>query len=526
MNPTAKLPPGPGPVPQPPIADVRSCDAWLARARLADAHQACASFVSLLDELEDSPPPAGTYLRILERLRPPMLAALEQQQKKFASRPLPLAPAEASAFLQACDLWLAMLRAWRTLVRASKQELHELAGERPLLASRILECSAGLIASHFAGRQEVDERVWHWVHQSYAFAEGLHVAEEDVDGRAGEPSSCMAFYAELLLVSLAHPYRLSQRELAWTWRWARRWSSKARLWRAAEHGGGYAVDLDGCTGPAWTRAGEPGGALRFIECSEVALSIRKRIKKLAEGVDPAVLGLGRDCSRPAAEELLQSLLRCWSDAPPVRQFPRRPSSTPVQICCGFSSLFEAVAGVPFDNSAKQWQYSRRSAEEIHIFQRAIDIEKAAPRSVTPEQWQAADESANGFRLRRSGAGQRLAHRQLVALQPNGSPKAVLAEVRWLFESRDHALHVGVRALPGLPQACAVRVPSDDASLAEGWSPAFIIPAGVEQDASLVLPIAWFQPGRTLELRRDESMRVVHLRDLLDRGHDFDRATFE
>ena len=165
---------------QPLIASVHDCEDWLARARLADPHQACSSFVSLLDELEDAPPPGADYVRMLERLRPPMLAALAEQQKRFAGRPLPLAPTEAAAFVQAIDLWLAMLRAWRTLVRASRKDLPELADERPLLASRILECSTGLIASHFAGRQEVDESVWHWVHQSYAFAEGLRVTEEEV----------------------------------------------------------------------------------------------------------------------------------------------------------------------------------------------------------------------------------------------------------------------------------------------------------------------------------------------------------
>jgi cyclic-di-GMP-binding protein len=521
----------PGPVSQPLIADVHSCEQWLSRARLADPHQACASFVMLLDELEDAPPAGTTYLQILERLRPPMLAALVEQQKRFAARPLPLGPAEAAAFVQAIDLWLAMLRAWRTLVRASKKEAPRTAGvrvgvsladDRPLLSSRILECSAGLISAHFAGRQDVDESVWHWVHQSYAFAEGMRVTEEEI---AGQGASCMAIYAELLLVSLAHPYSLSQRELAWTWRWAKRWSSKVKLWRAAENGGGYAVDLDGCAGPAWTRAGEPGGALRFIECSEVARSIRRRLRKLGQGVEPVVLGLGRDCTRPAAEDLLRSLLRCWTDAPIVRQFPRRPATDAVQLWSGFASIHEAVSGKPFESAAKHWQYNRRAAEQIHIFQRAIDVDYSAPRAAPAESWEAVDESANGFRLRRGSVGQRLAHRQLVALQPGGSQKPLLGEVRWLFESRDHSLDVGVKALPGLPQACAVRVPTADTSRPPEWSPAFLVAAGGAEPDTLVIPIAWFQPGRPLELRSTDSTRVIHLEALIDRGNDFDHVRF-
>ncbi len=78
------------PVSRPVIEDARSCDQWLARAALGDSRQACATFVGLLDELEDRPPAAGAFVEILDRLRRPMRTALDDQMRRLSSRPLPV----------------------------------------------------------------------------------------------------------------------------------------------------------------------------------------------------------------------------------------------------------------------------------------------------------------------------------------------------------------------------------------------------------------------------------------------------
>jgi hypothetical protein len=507
--------------PRPQLQDARNCDEWLARAALADPHQACSSFVSLLDELEEAPPSSAYRVLMLEKLRGPMRSVLEQQEKRFAARPLPLNPMEEAAFVQACDLWLAALRAWRELLNQACADA-QLEAARPLLAFRVLECAAGLTGAYFAARREVDATVWHWVHQSYAQAETLRLAETGVD-KPGESSTCAALYASVLLLALAHPYGLSQRELGWARRWARRWAPKVKLWRAAENGGGYGVDLEGCAPPAWTRAGEPGASLRYLQCSEVARSIRKRLKKLAEGVHPSELGLGRDCTRPAAEPLLALLLRCWTDTPFVRQFPRRPVQGSVHLAWGFSGIHRALSPELIRNHAKPWEYSRRSTEQLQIFQRAIEMEQRTESGCAMEVWEELDESANGFRVRRRSVGMRLAHGQLIALRPQNSTQLILCDVRWLYENRERALHAGLRALPGLPQACSVRETSEEEWRTSSWSPAFLL-AGTGGNASLVLPVGWFQPRRTLELRHDGTHSITML-SLLDRGHDFDRVSF-
>src|SRR5439155_23092814 len=106
---------------QPRLADLTSCEDWLARAALAGMPHACSALLTLLEEIEAHPPRHSPYVQILERLRYPVMHAEAEQAKGFAGKPLPLNHSEAAAFVQANGLWAAMLRAYE-IGRASCRE--------------------------------------------------------------------------------------------------------------------------------------------------------------------------------------------------------------------------------------------------------------------------------------------------------------------------------------------------------------------------------------------------------------------
>jgi hypothetical protein len=494
------------------VNDVRSCEEWLSRAALGDPREACAAFIGLLDDLEDAPPAPEACLAILEHLRHRLAGALEEQTLRFGARPLPLAHSEDAAFTQVTDLWLALLRAWQRLHAA-----RGLAAERALIALRATQGAAGLVSAQFAARREVEPAHWRWLHQCYAHAERHHLAEAEIPG---EPT-CTAVYAATMLLALAHPYGLGQRELTWTRRWAERWAPKVELWRSAENGGGLAVNLEGACGPTWTPAGVPG-ALRFMDCSEVGRSIRRRRRRLAEGADPADLGLGRDCQRPAVDDLLASLARCWSDAPQVRQFPRRAQASRAEVALGLPAIYHAISGAPLASPGEAWGYSRLEADQLHVFQRALGHESPHRTAPVVEAWQTVDESANGFQVTRAGPGSRIAHCQLVALRPAGGSKFILCEVRWLKRHADGSLAAGVKALPGIAQPCAVR--STRAADGVPWSPGFLLPVAEGVAPTLVIG-SELCGARELELRLEGQRLKIALGALRHRAFDFDWVEF-
>ena len=530
------------PASKPVLWDVRSCEEWLARATLADSRHACSAFLSLLDELEDAPPRHAPYLQILERLRDPVLMAQEENTKRFAAKALPLGHVESVAFSQACDLWTVLLRAYRKLLRAAlKGSRPELAASVPLLCERAIEYTGELIGVHFLARREVGEDLWHWLHEAYALAERRGIADVAVaEPRSRMPSSstCTAAYVRLLMLELAHPYGLKERELTWARRWTRRWAEKARVGPEprSESGRGYRIDLLGATGPQWhggqdgqDRLGEgpTSEAVRHLDFAEVAHSIKWRLKKLEQGVLPAELGLGRDCIQPAAGELLGALLSSWTRPPKSRQFPRHVAHTAAELASGMAQIHAVLGGEAIMEDIRSWDYTRRDVERLHTFQHTVEFEaRRGPAVPSVEQWSTLDESASGFRLHRRGPGARLAHRQLVALRPQGAQQFILCELRWLIQSPDQTLTVGARALVGLAQPVSVRPLSEDPAKLSPFSHALVLPVARDLPASIVLPGGWHQPGRTLDLLAEGTVRHIRLAELLARGYDFDHARFE
>ena len=515
------------PVAQPRLQDLKGCEDWLGHATLADPGRAVSAFLMLFDELEDAPPRHAAYLQILERLRAPIRSVQEEQAKRFAGKPLPLGHAENAALVQSCDLWLALLRAYRLLWKAAlKGRQPELAPSLALLCQRVLSCNAALIGVHQLARREVGANLWQWLHEAYAIAEARGVAAAAVADDADE-ITCAATYAQPLLAQLADPYRLSAAETDWLRRWIARWARKVRLGREASVQGSHAVDLAGNAGATWMGPGEVSESLRFLDLSAVGRSVTKRIHRLATGAQPAELGLGHDCTAPAARELLRLLARAWLGAPEVRPARRGPAS-PAKLASGFAVIHHAIGGKPAEKGADPWDYSRRDAEQLHIFQRAIDVAARRQRQAHEpelEEWESFEEFARDFRLRRRGQGARIALRQLVALRPETVPQFILCEVHALVEHEEHALALSVRALPGFVRACSVRRAADSASDRETSSPALLLSGTQDLFDSLVLPIGWYQGGCVLELQNGTETRRIKLFGLLARGSDYERVNF-
>ena len=88
------------------------------------------------------------------------------------------------------------------------------------------------------------------------------------------------------------------------------------------------------------------------------------------------------------------------------------------------------------------------------------------------------------------------------------------------------LFAGIRLLPGLPAATAVR-PTGLNVMGAKYVQAISLTAVAALNAppSLVLPSGWFKPKRVVEVYVEGHVRV-RLIELLDRGSDYERCAYE
>ena len=511
----------------PALADGKAAEAWIANAALVDPRQACHELTALLERLEETPPRERAYLDILERLRDPIQVAQTEHSKKFTGRPLPLRDVESGAFDQVYDLWMAFARAYRRLLGAAVDGRDaELLPHAALLAERTLESIASVITAHYRSRREVDGELWQRLHEAYQIAEAFGLAKTAVPikKKPATAASPAQVYVRTLLMEIGNPYAISARDFQWVRRWAGLWAHKVELGLALDAAQGYAVDLAGAAPPSWTRLESAAPTTRFLDTTQLKRSIKGRLKKLEQGAEPEALGLGRDVVQPDASRLLAHLYRGWLEAPMSRQFTRRLAPGRTELLSGFDTIHVALTGRVFKGAARHWDYSRRDAEQLAIYGAVAEGSSAVP-GVTTETWETLDESANGFRLRRKDAGERLSHHQLIGIKPQGARTFILSEVRWLTVGIDGALVIGAQALPGLAQGVAVRPTWSGEGTPDPYVQGFVLPAMPGASPSLVLPSGWYQSGRDLEVKTEDELVRVHLGALLQRGYDFDRAAF-
>lgn len=530
---------------QPPLfVDLPQCEAWRAKLPLTNPVQAQAQLLRQLHLLNRYTVAADVRLSLLEALREPIRFVQEESAKKFAGKPLPLAPPEQAALDSTHSLWDAQWQAYLRCVAAcfeSPQPFAALACQRALAAQvddYLDQVRAGQLP-----------RVGHWqgLHRSLAAAEALGVTNAVVeDGlRASHPVSPVATYAEGILLSAASLHELTPRQQGWVAGWARRWGGKITLHATPPAIESRALPLcvDLASDAPASYKPLPGATVRFLDTTALRKSLKARIERLAKGDPedtPARLGLGESCVQPACGELLRRIYPRWVKGGVLRRAERQTQKNAgCRFVVGVDAIHYYVSGrqafkSPGGASAEEL---RRQREELATFGRVADRfmdEYSRNHGYQLENWEIdedwgiQDQSASGLRLVRplKQPGGRLSVGQLVAVQLANASGLTLGMVRWAQVS-DSLLLTGIQLFPGKPYPVAVRGTGVMAAR-EPYRPGFLLPAiaALNQPASIVLPPASFKPERIVEASADGGSGEYKLKALLDRGADFERAACE
>ncbi len=182
-----------------------------------------------------------------------------------------------------------------------------------LIGQRVLWCTGQKMIAYYQAYQDVREREWKLLHGVYALVEDRGVAGDEVahPDHKSRQTTCTETYAQVLLIDLANPGKLTPRQIELISIWLERWTPKVSIGRTpAAAGEGVApltVDLSAAAGAS--RRTPEGDTTRVLDIHELGSSVRKRVGLLRKGETPAALGLGEDVTAPLAESLLTMLYR-------------------------------------------------------------------------------------------------------------------------------------------------------------------------------------------------------------------------
>ncbi|MDE2600624.1 MAG: hypothetical protein KGL40_13480 [Rhodocyclaceae bacterium] len=518
----------------PAFMTAEECRTWLAAQPLASTVQMQSQLQRQIGLLNRTPVSGGERLSILETLREQLYRTQEECQARFARRPIPLALPEQAAFDSSQATWRAFADGYIRCLESLLAGDHSVQNKAAQITERILSTLVDMQTDIYRSSSVPPADHWHQLHQCIDVAEQLGVTTEQVKDRLRNPDrpvSAESTYAEAFLLHSSSPYELSQRQMAWVVRWARRWSSKVSLHNAVvdekSPAAPFFVALDSMEPASHKRIRE--GKVRVLDTAGLRRSLKKRMLGLSKGESPTSLQLGDDCTQPATEQLLMRIYGRWCKDIAPRKHERRPSTANCKVHCGTESAHRVfLAGKPFNlPGVADMDKLRREREQMATLGRPVEAVKlqSADLSSESEDWKILDESASGMRLLRTQGKARISVGTLLTLQVSGVANPMLASVRWAVVNKDGAAEIGVQMIPGQAEALAIGGRQAGAK-AMSYERALLLPAvaALKEGSSLILPAGWFEVGRILELH-DGKTHNVRLGQPLERGRDFDRVTF-
>lgn len=523
---------------------------WLATVPMANAVQAQSMLLRQLSLLHRYSLPGAERFAVLETLRGPLCEVQDDASRKFAGKPLPLAPHEQAALETSLAVWLELALGYlRCLdescggLSVSRAELTwqrdkfggdtKLATQAALLAERTIAVFADWQLDLCRGGLLPDASYWQKLNQILQAAEILGIASRPVRDAARHGSmttTALAAHAECCLLSSANVYELPSRHLTWVARWARRWGSKLALLKAPpedirNRAVPLWIDLESDRPPSYLpRQAECG---RWLETTELRKSIVARIALLEQGRAPGDLQLGDDVTQPAATLLLQRVLQRWCKGGAARRQERHPANEDCKLVVGLENAhFELSGRTPFRATSLSDSSLRREREEFETFGNHGQRNGGGTKGDGHiEHWRVADESPAGLRIRRPlKEGVRIGPGQVVAVKIGDGQYYVVGNVRWVLREGDNALVAGLQLFPGQARPAAIRA-LDAAGGRSVWQQGFALPAipALKETPSLILPAGTFRLDRLVEVMADQQTGTRKLFRVLDRGVEFERC---
>jgi cyclic-di-GMP-binding protein len=520
---------------EPEFIDAASAKAWLENVPLANVAAAQLQLLTQMQEFNRYATGAAGRLATLEALREAVQFVEIEQARRFTNRALPMAEAESTVFDDTLGLWEQMHLGYQRCLQAVIAGEAGMRAQGGLICQRALSYTGLKMFHSHRGYRQVPPAMWQELHEGYARAEALGVAEDSIKdylNRDVNDTSPRIAYLRALLLGMANPNELSQRQLTFVAFLLERWAEKVEVSKEAPEGEEVApliVDLE--SGICPERDGPAAAEPRYLDVKRLAKSLRNRIGLLRKGESPAKLALGEDCVQPSCEQLLVFLYRQWCQVRQPRGAERKRVADAAQACQGLPTLHYYVSGRVFKQPGEVKELTQQQRDQIATFGRVSTREEddySVVHGFVLENWQMEDESPQGLKLIRRAAedGKRYTHGQLIGIKPSDAKVFMLAQIRWLVQNDAGDLYAGVRLLPGVPAATAVRATGlnvVDAKYVQALSLTGV--AALSSPPSLVLPSGWFKPKRIVEVYVEGHVKV-RLTEMIDRGSDYERVAYE
>jgi hypothetical protein len=446
----------------------RAVRLWIEALPLANSGATARLLYNGIKELNQLEVDAGQRLEILEQMRKPMATVAASMERHVINQPLPLPAQKRQIGTVIRDFHRTLADGYRICVAdlcAPRGTVPFLKGKTVALAlTRALTHLSALLSKCYLIYSEVPGGIWQQAHQLMAFARSQSLHDKAVSDAqmAGIPLTAEAIYLQALLLSIANPYRLTQKEIVDLEGVALIWSAHCSLRVDGSGDGHFLVDPEADSPPLVDRQQE--GSYWRLDTAGLVKHAQASIS-LCSSLDTMVTARSKLGQSPGglSAGVLARLISAW-DFSGDRTQARLPAGYPMDASLGLHSAHQLIAdGLDFNEFVRQLS---GGGIELSDRERAAAWAQASNELARPVvlQSRVLDQSLGGYKIRWEDAEALKARvGELIALSPPADPDEprdwLVGVLRWLKGGAGNSLEAGVQLLSRNAEAVAVRIVS-------------------------------------------------------------------
>ena len=526
--------------------------AWVDELPLINTGKSWALLEDALKQINSLNIPTRNRHETLELLAASVMCVAEAMKKVFLAKPIPLKGNNLLLATQTVELCNQMATGYRILAddlgRDDSQTAH-----LTVAIHRSLRYLSEVLLTNYQLYIQYPEGLWKTINSLYALAEQHDItalAITDTTLPTPARSTISTVYKQILLLSLACPYRLRQKEIHFVYNALMDWADTSQLHHMAgsQARGLFAINLNADNPPSYLTLNEsvtPHNHLRILDTTSMSDRIRDILDK-QPGNANRYIGIGDT-------DILQRLMLAWG-VMPKRRFTRHTRSAKVGLVVGLNAIHHRVMGPETETSSRDETIGDQHYLQDPTFE-AVTIAKTnrladgGRRIVTAgkksaekipgerlthtsriEAWKMANISAGGYCLLWDSADPSNAQvGELVAIIEQDNLKEDtwhLGVVRWMKCSDEFGLELGIQMLS--PSAQAVWAYLDEAGVRSGSKmQGILLPEikALKQQASLLLPTLPFRAGCLATLQTAGTLENIKLTRQLENTGSFAQYHF-
>lgn len=424
---------------------------WLAsnhNKKSADDTEALLDKLAILRESSLAP---GQRLKLLDLLHAHADRTVQNERPRFNSFALPLSRKSRQKVRLLLELLdTIVLDYFNALNDAMNQALADGKGTgAPAGSLRRLMISIGnQIRIHHQVASPPRSGLWEQAHLAFNIAQ--RTGNESIPAPRGG-QSIARLYANLLLLTIAHPASFSSEELDFIDQYVAALPESIHFQSSDTHlaPGVFWLDPDRDF-PAYALARRaPSGndlRVRYFSCAPIAACAIQHHKALKKGGQAAALGLPAFADTSAGQGVLKRLSGLWGN-PVKRKFPRRHQSYRARLSSGLLAAWQHLSEHGDTPPFSEWMVTNESPEGFALMHIAGDTDKL--RVGDPIAIQVMSEHSRDQ-----------AHWQLCI-------------IRWAISENPEHIEIGLQLLAANPLAARLALPYSTDS---GLTPAILLPA--------------------------------------------------